>query len=89
MGSGLSTVFSPLDFWKESANQQIDRAPDLLYGNFLHSCLQRLTFEHYLFQSEQIQSNYAALYFKRRGLPFLLDEAVAKAKIDAIQAYAE
>jgi hypothetical protein len=43
---------------------------------------------HYLFHGAPIQRNYAALYFKRRGRVWLLDEAVAQGKIDAVQAYA-
>ena len=43
---------------------------------------------HYLFNGEQRQRNYAALYFKRKGYTDVLDEAVALGKIDHIQAYA-
>ena len=43
---------------------------------------------HYLFQGDERQRNYAALYFKRKGYTELLDEAVAQGKIDRIQAYA-
>ena len=43
----------------------------------------------YLFNGAQIQRNYAALYFKRKGLIDLLDEAVALGKIDREQAYAK
>ncbi len=44
---------------------------------------------YYLFNGNEIQRNYAALYFKRRGHRDLLDDAVAQGKIDQIQAYAE
>lgn len=44
---------------------------------------------YYLFGGKfQIQRNYAALYFKRIGAMFLLEEAVEKGCIDRIQAYA-
>jgi hypothetical protein len=43
----------------------------------------------YLFNGAQIQRNYAALYFKRKGFIDLLDEAVALGKIDREQAYAK
>lgn len=42
---------------------------------------------HYLFHGAPIQRNYAALYFKRRDEIALLNEAVAKGKIDTIQAF--
>lgn len=41
----------------------------------------------YLFQGEQKQRNYAALFFKRKGHLDLLDEAVSQGKIDHEQAY--
>ena len=44
---------------------------------------------YYLFNGSQQQRNYAALYFKRRGLVDLLDEAVALGMIDGKQAYAK
>ena len=43
----------------------------------------------YLFQGIQIQRNYAALFFKRKGWTDLLDEAIAQGKIDFEQAYAK
>lgn len=48
----------------------------------------RARLSHYLFNGDQQQRNYAALYFKRRGLVDLLNEAVALGKIDEKQAYA-
>ena len=45
---------------------------------------------HYLFNGRcQMQRNYAALYFKRRHVGPLLDEAVERGCIDIIQAYAQ
>jgi hypothetical protein len=44
---------------------------------------------HYLFDGSQIQRNYAALYFKRRGAELVLDEAVQRGCIDETQAYAK
>lgn len=41
----------------------------------------------YLFQGDQIQRNFAALFFKRKGRLDMLDEAVAQGKIDEKQAY--
>ena len=41
----------------------------------------------YLFQGDQQQRNYAALFFKRKGFHSLLDEAVSQGKIDHQQAY--
>ena len=43
--------------------------------------------KHFLFNGSRIQRNYAALYFKRQGNTWLLDEAVKKGCIDKIQAY--
>ncbi len=40
----------------------------------------------YLFQGSQIQRDYAALYFKRRGITHLLDQAAALGRIDREQA---
>lgn len=49
----------------------------------------RARIRHYLFNGvNQIQRNYAALYFKRRGILQVLDEAVAHGCIDDTQAYA-
>jgi hypothetical protein len=45
--------------------------------------------KHYLFNGSQVQSNYAALYFKRKGRIDLLDEAVSLGKIDREQAYSK
>jgi hypothetical protein len=42
---------------------------------------------HFLFNGSQVQRNYAALYFKRRGNGQLIDEAVQRGCIDEIQAY--
>jgi hypothetical protein len=42
---------------------------------------------HFLFHGSQIQRNYAALYFKRRGVKKLLDEAVRCRCIDPVQVY--
>ncbi len=47
----------------------------------------RQRIRHYLFNGSQVQRNYAALYFKRRGWNDLLDEAVRQGKIDNLQAY--
>lgn len=44
---------------------------------------------HYLFQGDQRQRNYAALYFKRNGYTELLEDAVEEGKIDFKQAYAK
>ena len=41
----------------------------------------------YLFQGNAAQSNFAALYFKRRGNLEVLKEAYAMGKIDDIQAF--
>ena len=49
----------------------------------------RARLSYYLFNGSQQQRNYAALYFKRRGLVDLLDEAVALGMIDGKQAYAK
>ncbi len=42
---------------------------------------------HYLFEGNQQQRNYAALYFKRRNVSYYLEEAVAAGKIDTQQAF--
>ncbi len=49
----------------------------------------RARLRHYLFNGSQQQRNYAALYFKRRGLVDLLDEAVTLGKIDEKQAFSK
>lgn len=49
----------------------------------------RARLRHYLFNGSQQQRNYAALYFKRRGLVDLLNEAVALGMIDQAQAYSK
>ena len=45
--------------------------------------------EHYLFQGNAVQRNYAALYFKRRGEMGLLDRAVRQGCIDEMQAFSK
>ena len=49
----------------------------------------RARLRHYLFNGNQQQRNYAALYFKRKGLVDLLVEAVAQGMIDEKQAYSK
>jgi hypothetical protein len=49
----------------------------------------RARLSYYLFNGTQPQRNFAALYFKRRGLVDLLDEAVARGMIDKTQAYSK
>ena len=44
---------------------------------------------HYLFHGEPVQRNYAALYFKRRGINDLLEQAVASGLIDQQQAFSK
>ena len=44
---------------------------------------------HFLFNGNPVQRNYAALYFKRRGVRHLLDEAVRRGCIDSTQAYSK
>ncbi|MGV0104733.1 HEAT repeat domain-containing protein [Nostoc sp. DSM 114160] len=44
---------------------------------------------HYLFNGTQIQRNYAALYFKRRGAKKILKEAVNQGCIDKLQAFSK
>jgi hypothetical protein len=44
---------------------------------------------HYLFNGTQIQRNYAALYFKRRGAKDILREAVNQGCIDKLQAFSK
>ncbi|MFN6486821.1 MULTISPECIES: hypothetical protein [unclassified Nostoc] len=44
---------------------------------------------HYLFNGTQIQRNYAALYFKRRGAKNILKEAVKQGCIDKLQAFSK
>lgn len=43
--------------------------------------------EHYLFHGTQMQRNYCALYFARRGEYLLLRKAYDAGLIDAIQAF--
>ena len=44
---------------------------------------------HYLYNGCLIQRNYAALYFKRKGHTSLLEDALAKGKIDWEQAFSK
>ncbi|MGH7554877.1 MAG: hypothetical protein ACREMQ_17900 [Longimicrobiales bacterium] len=44
---------------------------------------------HYLFHGELVQRNYAALWFKRRGLVKVLDQAVRRGLIDRVQAFSK
>lgn len=45
--------------------------------------------EHFLFNGSQVQRNYAALYFKRKGNGQLINEAVQRGCIDEMQAYSK
>ncbi len=49
--------------------------------------VQRL--KYYLFRGVQIQRNYAALYFKRKGFKPLLREALSRGCIDEQQAFSK
>jgi hypothetical protein len=44
---------------------------------------------YFLFHGLQVQRNFAALYFKRRGDLAILNQAVAQGKIDHQQAYSK
>ncbi|MFN6537549.1 MAG: hypothetical protein RM021_014405 [Nostoc sp. EkiNYC01] len=44
---------------------------------------------HYLFNGTQIQRNYAALYFKRKGAKDILIAAVQQGCIDRVQAFSK
>jgi hypothetical protein len=44
---------------------------------------------HFLFHGELVQRNYAALWFKRRGLVKVLDQAVRRGLIDRAQAFSK
>ena len=45
--------------------------------------------EHYLFEGNQMQRNYAALFFKRRGETSLLQKAVDAGLVDTEQAFSQ
>jgi hypothetical protein len=45
--------------------------------------------KHFLFNGSEVQRNYAALYFKRRGASQIVDEAVRRGCIDITQAYSQ
>jgi hypothetical protein len=45
--------------------------------------------KHYLFHGSQTQRNYAALYFKRRGVEDVVETALAMGLIDREQALAK
>ena len=45
--------------------------------------------KHFLFNGSEVQRNYAALYFKRRGANQIVDEAVRRGCIDTTQAYSK
>jgi hypothetical protein len=44
---------------------------------------------HFLFHGELVQRNYAALWFKRRGLVKVLEQAVRRGLIDRVQAFSK
>jgi hypothetical protein len=44
---------------------------------------------HYLYNGCQMQRNYAALYFRRKGDDALLEDALAQGKIDWKQAFSK
>jgi hypothetical protein len=45
--------------------------------------------EYFLFNGSQVQRNYAALYFNRRGEWKVLDMAVQRGCVDSLQAYSK
>lgn len=49
----------------------------------------RFRLKHYLFNGTEIQRNYAALYFKRRGSTEILKKAYREGCIDEKQAFAK
>lgn len=74
----------------------LENTPSFLLSKLVDSALGQVEstegqarIRHYLFNGgNQIQRNYAALYFKRRGIGHILDEAVESGCIDDTQAYA-
>lgn len=49
----------------------------------------RFRISHYLFNGTEIQRNYSALYFKRRGNAEILKKAYRQGCIDAKQAFSK
>jgi hypothetical protein len=67
-----------------AACKEIDYALGLIEGTE-----GRERIRHFLFHGELVQRNYAALWFKRRGLVKVLDQAVRRGLIDRVQAYSK
>lgn len=89
---GRSGTVADVDVLMNALDAQADFATSRLVDFALglvetHEGVGRI--RHYLFNGVSIQRNYAALYFKRRGRAWLLDEAVSQGKIDAAQAYSQ
>ncbi|MBD2458030.1 hypothetical protein H6G80_28690 [Nostoc sp. FACHB-87] len=85
---GVSDIDTLMDNLEHDRNSATCKLIDFTLGLVdTHEGKDRI--RHYLFNGTQIQRNYAALYFKRRGITDILREAVSRGCIDRVQAFSK
>jgi hypothetical protein len=85
---GVADVDTLMDNLESDRNSATCKLVDFTLGLVdTHEGKDRI--RHYLFNGTQIQRNYAALYFKRRGAKNILREAVNQGCIDKLQAFSK
>ncbi|MEH2272730.1 MAG: hypothetical protein V7K68_30630 [Nostoc sp.] len=85
---GVSNVDTLMESLENEQNTAITKLVDYTLG-LVNTSEGKDRIRHYLFNGTQIQRNYAALYFKRKGAKDILIEAVQQGCIDRVQAFSK
>ena len=85
---GVSDVDALMESLENEQNTATTKLVDYTLG-LVNTNEAKDRIRHYLFNGTQIQRNYAALYFKRKGAKDILIEAVQQGCIDRVQAFSK
>ncbi|WP_375467126.1 hypothetical protein [uncultured Nostoc sp.] len=85
---GVSDVDTLMDNLEYDRNSATYKLVDFTLG-LVDTSQGQDRIRHYLFNGTQLQRNYAALYFKRKGAKDILIEAVQQGCIDRVQAFSK
>jgi len=85
---GISDVDTLMESLENEQNTATTKLVDYTLG-LVNTNEGKDRIRHYLFNGTQIQRNYAALYFKRKGAKDILIAAVQQGCIDRVQAFSK